>query len=307
MKFATPFLAIAGLLLFIPTVHAEGLELFSFTSIGGTAMGAEDSRNASLVAIINEQFHTCSGAFVAKNVVLTAAHCVLPEGEGVARVGGAVYPVDPKFGVDPLRGKRLPIEKIVTHPRKGELDIWIEVEGNHFPFDNPDLALLKLTENYDAAVPAELPIEQAPTALEVFYSGFGQGNASWQRPDTVKFEILPPRFEAIGADYADLTEGPSFDFMRALGERFHLVSPFFYFARTERPGQETLCYGDSGGPLYRWESGRMLIVGVASMFMPHPTKGAHACGDSYLNVFAKTAPHVLWLREEIERLSAERL
>lgn len=277
-------------------------------SFGGTPVHPSEPIARALVVVGNKKAHFCTGTFVSKNVILTAAHCVIPDrkGNAVGQPGDPVYPLDANGGFDPLRGPRRIVEKVVIHPNKNALDIWMPIgSDDFFPFDNPDFALLKLTEEYPAAEPTELaPPGSGRAGLRVSAAGFGLGNPLWQIPQKIDFDILARNYEAVGKDYEDLTSGGTFDFMQALKLQWSRISPYFIFARSMKPGVQTICHGDSGSPLYVVENGRVKILGAASMFIPHPTKGHPDCGQSYAGVFADVSPHHGWLQSEIKRLSA---
>lgn len=281
----------------------------SYPRLAGAQVQNGDPENATLVVIekVGGDSHVlekCSGAFVARDVVLTAAHCV--DG-GIGLPGDFVYPLSTADGYDPLRGEKRKVVKTVIHPKKKDLDVWLPItEKESYPFDNPDMALLKLESPYEGAVPAELATQELQAGDHAVFAGFGRGKQSWARPDRIDYTILKSDYQAIAPDYSDLTEKDGMrGFMDAVGRGFSLINPYFYFARSPEPGVQTTCYGDSGGPLYTLKNGRMKIYGVTSIYFPHPYKGHPGCENAFLGLFAKISPHLSWLKSEISKLSSE--
>lgn len=274
-------------------------------SYGGEPLSATDPLNKTLVAIGNRKSQTCSGTFVAKNVVLTAAHCVIPDADGnaIGQVGDFVYPLSGLSGYDPLRGDKIRIAEVVIHPSKS--DVLLPVGDNEFPFDNPDLALLRLEGEFADAAPAKFASEALSSSTKfATFAGFGQGTRDWNRPDRVGFSIQRDAVTEIASQYGDVQSGNSFDFVQALIKNYGMVDPYFFVVRSEKPGEQTLCYGDSGGPLFVQMGGAVQILGVASLYIPHPFRGHADCANSFLNMFAKTSPYLGWLVAETARLSS---
>lgn len=263
-----------------------------------------DILEKSLVAIINHRTETCSGIFIAKNLVLTAAHCVIPnfKGASIGQPGDWVLPLSLPEGIDPLRGDKLEIAQTIVHPRKTDLDIILPIGEDRYLFDNPDLAILVLKAPYAPAVPVNISVKSLSSDSQIVFAGFGRGNASWQRPERSFFKMILD-YQEISFDYSDLVEGPTFNFIRALEEKFELISNFFYFVKKDSVVEAAICYGDSGGPLLSIDQGQVHIIGVASMFMPHPGKGDQECNGSFLSVFSKVAPHEDWLHDQIKELA----
>ena len=273
-------------------------------SFGGQTIPAGDPLDHTLVAIGNAKSQVCSGTFVAKDVVLTAAHCVIPDqdGDAIGRVGDFVYPLSLPEGYNPLLGEKIRIVKVSLHPRKEQLDV--KVLG--YPIDNPDMALLKLERPYAEAVPAALSPREAPAGATVETAGFGRGNQNWQRPSKLSYTVAGDAGKFVEDNYENLSTDEAFDFMRAFRAQIGEISPYFQFVSPAKPGLQTVCYGDSGSPLFISPGGRPEVIGVASMIIPHEYKGNVACNKAYVNLFSKVAPHIDWLREEITNLSEAR-
>ena len=93
-----------------------------YAGFGGQTVLPGDPLNKIIVAIGNSKSHICTGSFVAKDVVLTAAHCAIPDknGDAAAGVGSHVYPINTPDGFDPIRGEKIKIEQVSFHHAKDD-------------------------------------------------------------------------------------------------------------------------------------------------------------------------------------------
>jgi Trypsin len=166
----------------------------------------------------------CTGTALARDLVLTAAHCVAP---------GGTYQILAYSGALPT-----PIQTILQHPR---YDAQSYARGRV----TADVALIKLAK--------ALPDRIAPARL-------GSGSEAVAPGD--RFVIAgfgvtaPERDESTGvARVATLIATG-----RPGSLQIRLVDPA---TRNERAGHGA-CTGDSGGPAFRDNGGRLSVIGVMS-------------------------------------------
>ena len=191
--------------------------------VGGAANGGEGARHAVLLTGSRGSF--CSGAAIASDLVLTAAHCVPP---------GSDYKL---IEYDTLRQPTLrDVANVVRHPQ-------FDREAARAHRVTPDLALVKLAEPLPAAyVPVAVGARATIAVGDKFIVvGYGEGT----RGD---------RGSSGRARTATLvaTGQP--------GSQLRLVDPA---TKGERPGLGA-CTGDSGAPVLDMTGGRLALIGVVS-------------------------------------------
>jgi secreted trypsin-like serine protease len=191
--------------------------------VGGAAP-ANDAAGRSLVMIISSRSNLCTGAALARDLVLTAGHCV---------AAAANYLVLPAKGGTPMT-----IRTVAVHPR---------YDPKSFANNRAtaDVALIKMAEALPAGI-AAVPLNRTDMAVVVgdrfVVAGFGV--------------TTPGDDSGIGvARSATLT---------ATGQPGSLQIRLFDPAtRGERAGLGA-CTGDSGGPAFRDVDGRLMVIGVVS-------------------------------------------
>jgi hypothetical protein len=191
--------------------------------VGGAAPASEDIAR-SLVMIISSRSSLCTGAALARDLVLTAAHCVAP---------AATYRLIPKKGAATMA-----IKTVSVHPR---------YEPQSFALNRAtaDVALVKL--------PTALPEGFAPAQLDRTATPVAAGD----RALIVGFGAT-----AVGSDAGiGLARAAS---LVATGKPGTLQIRLFDPAtKGDRPGLGA-CTGDSGGPVFRDVDGQLQIIGVVS-------------------------------------------
>lgn len=190
----------------------------------GGAPPAGDAIGRSLVMIVGSRGNLCTGTALARDLVLTAAHCVAP---------AATYRVVAFKGAPAMA-----IATIMVHPR---------YDPQSFALNRAtaDVALLKLA----AALPE--PIAPAP---------LGRANA----PVAVGNHLVIAGFgvTAAGSDAGIAMARTAM--LVATGQPGTLQIRLFDPAtRGERPGLGA-CTGDSGAPAFREIDGRLTVIGVVS-------------------------------------------
>jgi secreted trypsin-like serine protease len=191
--------------------------------VGGASAAAEPMARA-IVMVVGSRGNLCTGTALARDLVLTAAHCVAP---------AATYQVLASKGSAPLA-----IRGISVHPR---------YEAQSFARNRAtaDVALIKLA--------APLPERFAPAQLARGSSAVAVGD---------RFTIAGFGVTAAGSE-AGIGVARSVALV-ATGQpgalQIRLVDPA---TRGERAGLGA-CTGDSGGPAFRDIDGRLVVIGVVS-------------------------------------------
>jgi secreted trypsin-like serine protease len=193
--------------------------------VGGAA-ATDDGIGRSVVTIIGSRGTFCSGALIAPDLVLSAAHCVMP---------GADYKI---VLYDAQRQPQLrEVKRVASHPQ-------FNVQGIVAHRASADVALLHLSEPLKARTPAPSGTPLEPIAAGARFSVAGIGvtrRGDGKTGGTIRAASLvatgqPGRLQIRLVDPAtnNTTEG--------LGA----------------------CTGDSGAPVFENQNGRAVIIGVVS-------------------------------------------
>jgi secreted trypsin-like serine protease len=196
------------------------------TALVGGAPAAHESLARSIVTIVGSRGNFCTGALIAPDIVLSAAHCIAP---------GAVY----KIVIPGERPPRLlDVKRAATHPQFNAQGIQAHRAG-------ADVALLQLAELLPKSkVPSAFGAPATPIAAGASFTVAGIGVT--KRGDGKSGG-------AIRSANLIATGKPGTLQVR-------LVDPATNNAR-EGLGA---CTGDSGAPVFENQSGRAVIVGVVS-------------------------------------------
>lgn len=205
------------------------------TAMVGPAMPGGDGVGRSVVTIVGSRGTFCSGALIAPELVLSAAHCVLP---------GAEYKI---VLYDAKRQPHLQdVRRAASHPR-------FDVQGIASHRASADVALLQLSKPLPGMpAPLGVPIEPLMPGRSFTVAGVGvarQGDGS--SGGTVRLANLV----ATG---------------RPGRLQIRLVDPT---TDNKRDGAGA-CTGDSGAPVFEDQQGRAVIVGVVGWSTgPHDSAG----------------------------------
>ncbi|HMF06172.1 MAG TPA: trypsin-like serine protease [Methylocella sp.] len=206
--------------------------------------------------------NVCSASVVARNVVLTAAHCV----NGLA--GAHVF-----YRESTGDGVLLGVQKIAINPDYAP-------DSSRQSAFSIDLALLLLSEPLPSKFrPVELD-RTGPVAVgqRVRIAGFGLSDE-----DKVRIASFGPSNEDISGTSGVLRAGV-------------LISsgPKSKFAVLVDPAGTGLggCTGDSGAPIFAGNGSQQVAVAIKAR-----GEGGYQCGDSTLAV--QLAPQMSWIRETL--------
>jgi secreted trypsin-like serine protease len=206
----------------------------------------------------------CGGTAIARNIILTAAHCVgnntIPEhvavlaGSSNVAEGGTIHFVT----------------EIIIHPRYNNA-----IKAN-------DIALLILDNSYvDNFIRLDL-LGQSDLATGQSYRivGWGYSDLSQTISDvllTTSVNIL--NITSCSAPYGSFITNSSH--ICAAGPRLPNTNPYHFTS-------DGACRGDSGGPLFRATNGEVLQVGIIA--------GGGPCGDyRYPGIYTRITTHRDWL------------
>jgi hypothetical protein len=211
-----PILALAFSLLLIPPVMAL---------VGDTATVRNANVGRHIVMIVSTRGNLCTGTALARDLVLTAGHCVAPAATYRVFLPGIAPP-------------GLPLRSITVHPRYSPKDY---ASGRV----TADVALLKLEDT--------LPADIVPVRLATPSAAIAPGD---------RFVIAGYGSTLANSETGAGT--PRAAMLIATGKpgtlQIRLVDPA---TRGERAGLGA-CTGDSGGPAFVDNGGAYAVIGVVS-------------------------------------------
>ncbi len=231
--------------------------------VGGEVSNEVDGVRASTLRVETSRGELCSGAAIAPQLVLTAAHCVM--GGGSVRV----VSLDRRF-----RGRNHPVAAVLPHPSF--------VPGTT-PRTQPgaDLALLRLA--------APLPDDIAPLSLG---SGLWQGETVTMAGYGLSVE--DNKRTARRLRQAQLVNAGNYTTANTVKVAVDTE------ALGEAPGAGA-CRGDSGGPVIRGPSRSRDLVGIVSWSSgPLNSRVRRICGG--FTAITPISEYRSWISESSERL-----
>ena len=235
--------------------------------------GVQDVTSKAVMAITHPAAGSlCSGSLIAKNVILTARHCVSPVQGGVELIDcdnslfgppdkPASFLVTSADEVTPDNYGEFSVSEVVALPEE------LELPG----FCGNDIAILVLSENVDdsVAVPYRPRLDDAPLGAGELYSAVGYGATDG---------------DGAGAGVRRRRDGIAVECVSDACASHTLFGE--QVASSEFVGEGGVCQGDSGGPAIDAD-GR--VIGVTS-------RGQPGCGVS---IYAYTAAWSGWLKDTV--------
>ncbi|XP_054934371.1 chymotrypsinogen A-like [Dermacentor andersoni] len=210
----------------------------------------------------------CGGSIITRNVILTAAHCVVRKGRYVEKVAVMYnFTLDGKF-----TGVRA--HKIIAHPRFVKRDEIVH-----------DVALVKLPvdlEFHRFMKPVCLPTHKMDVAGKILVV------AGWGRTEWGNTSKSLRRAEVVG-----LTDELCQDELRTVRNRKHATPGPVICAFGIGTGA---CRGESGGPLtLRGDDGKTLQLGIVAA-------GKDECPPSRPPFYARVSSHIEWIEKALNNV-----
>jgi hypothetical protein len=253
---------------------------------------------------INGNLFRCSGSVLAKDLILTAAHCLTTDERGA----GETLPPSSVVVIDDV-GNRIQAKQLLVHPNYFE-----GAKNTQDPFlqQGYDLGLVSLQTSLVQSVPVVLGDEvdhalASQSFQPLSIAGFGprSGQTGVQLEDAV-------RTGSVWIDPA--LQVHSFEDGRGGVKRvLQTIALNSGHARilefTKRSGNAGICRGDSGGPVYFEQGGRIHVIGVMSTVDPSAAVCTEIDGQPEQAVAMASDPlyYVLNLAKTISRAAEDPL
>lgn len=239
--------------------------------VAGTSIYKDSEVGTSTVIVVHtdekDQNHLCTGTLIAKDKVLTAAHCLTKTGKRTN-----IFFVDDLACMNDEPWKKMkPVEKAAL---KTDHDFTKSIKRENA---GDDLAVLKFT----GKLPSGFTIRSLPSAdftpantEELIMAGYGRS-----APDANDHGTL----RATTASVSRLVKS-------TLKNTHVLTQP-----------NNGVCVGDSGGPLYVQTTGGLVLIGITSMgYNPQTEDPTKVCNG--ISLFSDVRSHLDWIQKQIVEL-----
>lgn len=225
-----------------------------FRIINGTTVSSSDSKWEA-IASFNGQ---CGASLIAKNFVLTAAHCVLSNDVTNQFVILGTTSLNDKLA------QQIGVKRIVTHPQySGE------------PNYANDIALVELSSDVTSITPMTLKTQDNLTEGQTSYvAGWGNMSTTGENYPSDLMEVMLPIIDlnTCNASYNTLTNK-------------QICAGYM-------DGSKDSCQGDSGGPLITQEGEKWLLSGIVS----YGGSDTQLCGaPNYPGIYTKVSSYIDWI------------
>lgn len=260
------------------------------------------------------KFHFCGGSIIARQWILTAAHCIFVKPKGAALSPAEILV---KTGSNNLmRGELREVSKIITHPDYGK--------GSRY---NNDIALLKLASPITSSAGQVGAIRVANAAMNLVGSqsvilGWGMMENDHSPINLMETDINIVTNKSCATGMARNVERRLAADLSSFGKRWGISKPtlieFYKKLVPVRPrnltanmmcagvtsGSNNSCKGDSGGPLLiRGKDGKWTQVGIVSFgavesnsASPVPTCGV----PQAYSVYTRVSRYFKWIGAQVK-------
>lgn len=233
--------------------------------VGGIEAQESILNDNSFVMIVSESDEgrpqVCTGVIIAKNYILTAAHCV----------NDSISSLSINTGVKPLESdsRSLTPRSIIRHPKYNPSSA----------SERHDLALIKIKE--DIAMPAYSLALPDITMMRDFMN----------EPVT--------EFISVGYGVTDdlNSEKRSEGILRMVSQKTIYKDQNIFIV--DQSVQKGVCYGDSGGPALAGYNGQYYIIGIASGVFDLKNKQNAGDDCTQAALFMNLVPEMPWIKSVI--------
>jgi len=261
----------------------EGSTQSNARIIGGDV--AIEGRYSYAVSLQNEMGHFCGGSLIARDIVLSAAHCV----RGVVEAGGwfAAVVGSHDLGIDDGEGEVRDVAGAIVH------------EGYAFATTDNDFAIIVLDPDQSSARADVDLVRIAPDVVNVgtmvTVMGWGDTNPS-DFITTPSHELLETQLYILSNESCERSSGivGGFDLFGYVigGYEFSYRGHITENMVCATDSGEDSCQGDSGGPLVIRLSSGDVQIGVVSW-------GAGCAYKNFPGVYARVSAGYEWIREQV--------
>jgi len=245
--------------------------------IGGTE--ATKGRYSYAVSLQDKFGHFCGGSLIAKDIVLSAAHCMGTEGG---------YNQDPGYNavigrhnLNTTEGVEVSVKTEITHP------------DYDWGTTNNDFMILVLNQSITGAGLVRVSPDIVPVGQGVTVMGWGDTDIA-DHLQTMPDELMETEVFVVSNEECDQSKGTAgggyeLDYHGQITENMLCA---------EDVTAEDACQGDSGGPLVIKDSSGDLQVGVVSW-------GISCAHDDFPGVYSRISAQYEWIRQQVCAESSE--
>ena len=215
----------------------------------------------------------CSGVLIAKNIVLSAAHCMDLSGIPYKVVLLSKNETDKHCNSSKVKNYAYTKNAKPIFPRSVHA---------------PDLLMLQLESELCTGQPAKVMDRILSDGDEASLTGFGGGSGLWYKSQQIDIKIISPKWAK------KLNTSTDEYFLELLNLSFD-----YYQYAIPLIDNSTACTGDSGGPVFINDNGRMNLYAITGAVFPNKHLGAKRCNQGYLHLVTPVAPYFDWINQQM--------
>lgn len=272
-----------------------GHKSFATGVINGDLISSNDEFAKSIVGLFNTKSNSiCTGTLIAKNTVLTAAHCVDQEAPRTLKV---IFHHDLNVVLDQMEPAEFSqvtreVINVSVHPN------WLEDRPHGPAFDTGDIAIIKFSGNTpDAYTYAEFLNDESLIAVNtmVHVAGFGVNLVSTEDIKPSKSQKFQKLLEE-GSIICDQNQKNCFT-VEYLGDgplrkgSAPIMSLYSTEVRLNEKGHKGTCSGDSGGPAFIFKDNKYFLFGITS-------RGSEFCDNT--GVYTNALKYMNWIKSHLD-------